>query len=297
MNYFNMLPDNFSLDSISDKMLLKSNVIDFNHSAHDKSNKTMKPNKIDIFYKLNSEASKMECNKMEGSKMECSKMEGSKTEDSKELTNNKKADSKFSVRDRKFFYPKEKDTLFWCYYINKYGIDKYFDNKKRSFVVEHDYKISIIEKIQNMKDELKLNKIKKLVVEDELMNKAKIEIASIKLLMLLDNENLLLIKKNCYQKIVFNRDKLSLSVDNYNVIFCDVDNYYLQKNLNDRELVDIIDKSYEIDNFDKPLKGVSSYKLDELHEICKKLNIGLSSNLGKNKTKQVLYTEILEKFI
>jgi len=287
MNYFNMLPDNFSLDSISDKMLLKSNIIDFNHSAHDKSNKTMKPNKIDIFYKLNSEASKMEG----------SKMEGSKTEDAKELTNNKKADSKFSVRDRKFFYPKEKDTLFWCYYINKYGIDKYFDNKKRSFVVEHDYKISIIEKIQNMKDELKLNKIKKLVVEDELINRAKIEIASIKLLMLLDNENLLLIKKNCYQKIVFNRDKLSLSVDNYNVIFCDVDNYYLQKNLNDRELVDIIDKSYEIDNFDKPLKGVSSYKLDELHEICKKLNIGLSSNLGKNKTKQVLYTEILEKFI
>ena len=287
MNYFNMLPDNFSLDSISDKMLLKSNIIDFNHSAHDKSNKTMKPNKIDIFYKLNSEASKMES----------SKIEGSKTEDAKELTNNKKADSKFSVRDRKFFYPKEKDTLFWCYYINKYGIDKYFDNKKRSFVVEHDYKISIIEKIQNMKDELKLNKIKKLVVEDELINRAKIEIASIKLLMLLDNENLLLIKKNCYQKIVFNRDKLSLSVDNYNVIFCDVDNYYLQKNLNDRELVDIINKSYEIDNFDKPLKGISSYKLDELHEICKKLNIGLSSNLGKNKTKQVLYTEILEKFI
>lgn len=278
MNYFNMLPDNFSLDSISDKMLLKSNIIDFNHSAHSKSNK------VDIFYKLISKDSKIE---------------GSKTADTKELTNNKKADRKFSVRDRKFFYPKEKDTLFWCYYINKYGIDKYFDNKKRSFVVEHDYKISVIEKIQNMKDELKLNKIKKLVVEDELMNKAKIEIASIKLLMLLDNENLLLIKNNCYQKIVFNRDKLSLSVDNYNVIFCDVDNYYLQKNLNDRELVDIIDKSYEIDNFDKPLKGISSYKLDELHEICKKLNIELSSNLGKNKnkTKQVLYTEILEKFI
>ncbi len=276
MNYFNVLPDNFSLDSISDKMLLKSNIIDFNHSAHNKSNK------VDIFYKLISKDNKIE---------------GSKTADTKELTNNKKADSKFSVRDRKFFYPKEKDTLFWCYYINKYGIDKYFDNKKRSFVVEHDYKISIIEKIQNMKDDLKLNKIKKLVVEDELMNKSKIEIASIKLLMLLDNENLLLIKKNCYQKIVFNRDKLDLSVDNYNVIFCDVDNYYLQKNLNDRELVDIINKSYEIDNFDKPLKGISSYKLNELHEICKKLNIELSSNVGKNKTKQVLYTEILEKFI
>lgn len=282
MNYFNMLPDNFSLDSISDKMLLKSNIIDFNHSAHNKSIKTTKPNKIDIFYKLISQDDIMDC---------------SKPDSSKELTNNSKVNGKFPVRDRKFFYPKEKDTLFWCYYINKYGIDKYFDNKKRSFVVEHDYKISIIEKIQNMKDELKLNKIKKVVVEDELMNKPKMEVASIKLLMLLDNENLLLIKKNCYQKIVFNRDKLELSVDNYNVIFCDVDNYYLQKNLNDRELVDIINKSYEIDNFDKPLKGISSYKLDELHEICKKLNIELSSNLGKNKTKQVLYTEILEKFI
>ena len=282
MNYFNMLPDNFSLDSISDKMLLKSNIIDFNHSAYSKSNKSNKSNKVDIFYKLASQDDMID---------------SSKPDSSKELTNNSKVNGKFPIRDRKFFYPKEKDTLFWCYYINKYGIDKYFDNKKRSFVVEHDYKISIIEKIQNMKDELKLNKIKKLVVEDELMNRAKIEISSIKLLMLLDNENLLLIKKNCYQKIVFNRDKLSLSVDNYNVIFCDVDNYYLQKNLNDRELVDIIDKSYEIDNFVKPLKGVSSYKLDELHEICKKLNIELSSNLGKNKTKQVLYTEILEKFI
>ena len=285
MNYFNMLPDNFSLDSISDKMLLKSNIIDFNHSAHNKSIKSIKsikPNKIDIFYKLASQDDMIH---------------SSKPDSSKELTNNSKVNGKFPIRDRKFFYPKEKDTLFWCYYINKYGIDKYFDNKKRSFVVEHDYKISIIEKIQNMKDELKLNKIKKVVVEDELMNKPKIEIASIKLLMLLDNENLLLIKKNCYQKIVFNRDKLDLSVDNYNVIFCDVDNYYLQKNLNDRELVDIINKSYEIDNFDKPLKGISSYKLDELHEICKKLNIELSSNLGKNKTKQVLYTEILEKFI
>ena len=282
MNYFNMLPDNFSLDSISDKMLLKSNIIDFNHSAHNKSNKSIKPNKIDIFYKLASQDDMID---------------SSKPDSSKELTNNSKVNGKFPIRDRKFFYPKEKDTLFWCYYINKYGIDKYFDNKKSSFVVEHDYKISIIDKIQNMKDELKLNKIKKVVVEDELMNKPKIEIASIKLLMLLDNENLLLIKKNCYQKIVFNRDKLELSVDNYNVIFCDVDNYYLQKNLNDRELVDIINKSYEIDNFDKPLKGISSYKLDELHEICKKLNIELSSNLGKNKTKQVLYTEILEKFI
>ena len=184
MNYFNMLPDNFSLDSISDKMLLKSNIIDFNHSAHNKSIKSIKsikPNKIDIFYKLASQDDMIH---------------SSKPDSSKELTNNSKVNGKFPIRDRKFFYPKEKDTLFWCYYINKYGIDKYFDNKKRSFVVEHDYKISIIEKIQNMKDELKLNKIKKVVVEDELMNKPKIEIASIKLLMLLDNENLLLIKKN-----------------------------------------------------------------------------------------------------
>ena len=31
MNYFNILADDFSLDSINNKMLLKSNIIDFNN--------------------------------------------------------------------------------------------------------------------------------------------------------------------------------------------------------------------------------------------------------------------------
>jgi len=279
MNYFNLLPETFSLHDISDKMLLKSNIIDFNHSANNKSNK------VDLFNKMLTENSKY--------KDDISKDDISKDVISKDVIGK---NDKLNNRDSNCFYPKEKDTLFWCYYINKYGLDEYLNNKKKSFLVERNYKISIIDKIQNIKDELKLNKIKKITVEDDLMNKQKINIITLKLFMLLSKENVLIIKKNCYQKIIFNRDKLDISTENYNVIFCDGDNYYIQKNLSSFYLNNILISKYEIDNFDKPLKTMTSYKLDELQDICKKLDITIY-NSSKNKTKQVLYTEILEKLL
>ena len=52
---------------------------------------------------------------------------------------------------------------------------------------------------------------------------------------------------------------------------------------------------WKIDNPDKPLKVPSAYTIKELQDISTKLGINLVSNLGKNKTKQLLYEEILTK--
>jgi hypothetical protein len=45
-------------------------------------------------------------------------------------------------------------------------------------------------------------------------------------------------------------------------------------------------------SFDYKLKSISSYKIDELVDICKKLNINLENN--KNDKKKLLKKDIYE---
>ena len=57
-----------------------------------------------------------------------------------------------------FFSIKEKDNLFWCYYIIKYGIIKYESLLNNTFSEEQREKIQLIEMIRNNKELLKKNK-------------------------------------------------------------------------------------------------------------------------------------------
>ena len=52
---------------------------------------------------------------------------------------------------------------------------------------------------------------------------------------------------------------------------------------------------WKIDNIQKPLNAPSAYTLSELQTICSKLDITIITNMGKKKTKQDLYTDILTK--
>lgn len=49
----------------------------------------------------------------------------------------------------------------------------------------------------------------------------------------------------------------------------------------------------KIMNYDKPIKSMTSYSLNELKDICNTLHIKIERNQGKNKTKTELYTDIV----
>lgn len=49
----------------------------------------------------------------------------------------------------------------------------------------------------------------------------------------------------------------------------------------------------KIMNYDKPIKSMTSYSLNELKDICNTLHIKIERNQGKNKTKTELYTDII----
>jgi hypothetical protein len=54
-----------------------------------------------------------------------------------------------------FFIPRQKDTLFWCFYILVNGIDKYENLNVINIVVEKTLKIEYVEKLRLKKDLLK----------------------------------------------------------------------------------------------------------------------------------------------
>jgi len=54
---------------------------------------------------------------------------------------------------------------------------------------------------------------------------------------------------------------------------------------------------YKIENISKPIKGLSSYKVSELVDICKKLGVEIINNTtNKQKTKNELYQLLVQQF-
>ena len=59
--------------------------------------------------------------------------------------------------------------------------------------------------------------------------------------------------------------------------------------------IDYKNTHWLIENVQKPLKAPSAYTLKELQEICVKLEIITTNEIGKSKNKKDLYEEILSK--
>ena len=77
------------------------------------------------------------------------------------------------------FYPPQHDELFWCFYIALKGKEYYDFNHNKSFIYEKEFKINTVELLREKKDLLKIEKIKKNVVEDELVNSKRISLVTL----------------------------------------------------------------------------------------------------------------------
>ena len=204
---------------------------------------------------------------------------------------------KSNIKSNDFFCPREKDQLFWCFYISLYDIDIYRDNKSKVFTIEHDFKIHTVEKLRKIKDELKTHKIRLNPIEDELVNSKKITTVSIPALCLLYKKNIVIVRSRIYYLFCYDQDNSEYNLNNYYTIFNTDDQYYIDYELTNDKFKLIIDTYYRVDNLNKPLKSLSSYTLKELQDIATKLDICLVGENNKNKTKQILYENILEKII
>ena len=193
----------------------------------------------------------------------------------------------------KFFYPEQKDSLYWCYFIIKNGFAKYEYPNVTSFVNEKIDKFKSIELLRNNKQQLKLKKIKNLKedVEDELANKERIGMKTFIALCVADNINILFIhKRKCFEIIFDEQEDAPIHV--VHQIDSPTLRYSYETIVSKDQIKKYRKEYFKWESVDKPLKAISSYKSEELVDLCKKLDISavaLDNSSLKKKTKKDLY--------
>jgi hypothetical protein len=193
----------------------------------------------------------------------------------------------------KFFYPEQKDSLYWCYFIIKNGFAKYEYPNVTSFVNEKIDKFKSIELLRINKQQLKLKKIKNLKedVEDELANKERIGMKTFIALCVADNINILFIhKRKCFEIIFDEQDDAPIHV--VHQIDSPTLRYSYETIVSKEQIKKYRTEYFKWESVDKPLKAMSSYKSEELVDLCKKLDISsvaLDNSSLKKKTKKDLY--------
>jgi hypothetical protein len=174
------------------------------------------------------------------------------------------------------YKPKQKDSLFWCFYILKNGFFNYeMEINNQYFVVEKNEKFKYIEVLRKNKDILKIHKIKPLTeLEDDLANKDKISIKTFVALCIFENINMLLVNNRKIYEL------LSTDIDEKNPIHVVHRNnktyeHSIELDPTDEIIQKYRDTYYKMNNFETTLKSMASYKLEELIELCKKFNINI----------------------
>jgi len=184
-----------------------------------------------------------------------------------------------------YFIPDHTDKLFWCFYIIHFGFDTYEMVGNTFFTVEKKFKIDTIELIRKNKSILKSLKLKKCDVEDQLANCKIIDVTGFMALCAYYNINFMLIKNKTYFEYNCDEDAPIYIIHNINKKFSyQIDNS--SKILNDYR-----DKYYRLENIQKPIKSIGTYKVSELIDIAERLDIDTSNY--KNKIE--LYNLIVIK--
>jgi hypothetical protein len=202
-----------------------------------------------------------------------------------------------------YFTPSQSNSLFWCFYIIYNGFASY-EYESNYFTSEQQFKIQTIEKVKKGegKNNLKENKISKMCFESGLLGCNNINAKTLYALCLCYNLNIFYIYKNTYYEMISNIEK-TVHIIRYNT---ETNNYSicLPVDINATETLKkhseciekIKEKYWKLDSLDKPLRAITSYSVQDLTNICYKLEIDINcETTNKKKTKAELYSSILQK--
>lgn len=196
-----------------------------------------------------------------------------------------------STLDQSFFIPRFYDKLFWCYFIINYGISNYEIIHGDGFQDIMQHKIVLIEQIRNNKDLLKKNKWKRRCLEDELVNQKKISLTAFICICAIKKHNIIYVDGRKFFTFIENNETSKVNiVEKTAKGYC----LFIGTEEEKQKKYNFYRENYwQITNIDKPLAGISSYKLNDLKKICNKLKINTKDG-EKYKKKKTLYANIQE---
>jgi hypothetical protein len=200
--------------------------------------------------------------------------------------------------------PSQKDTLFWCFYIMKHGLNAYTTIGNKHFQIEQEEKIAAIEFLRTKKDVLKTHKIKPFTsIESDLSPGNSINIKTFFALAICYDLPVIYIYKNTYV------DNLDVNDDVNNVNNGSSPHIIQWTRPNEYAFVydpsqwsSLCSTKYKWQSIDKPVGPASLYKITDILELFNKLQIPTNNantvfHLAKKPTKKEMYDAILAYFM
>lgn len=210
---------------------------------------------------------------------------------------NKEPEIKKQTMDESIFFPKEQDSLFWCYYIISAGETNYEMINVKNSLLAKQLKINYVNKIRMNKQTIKTYKFDTITnIENNLANDNIINIKTIMSLFAIDKINIIFVSRKTYYELLMNDTEpiyIIREVENQSKY----NKKYGFEIANQNSLEQIRTTLYNLETLDKPIKSLSSYKVQDLINICNKLAIEIKRlDTGKNKTKNELYESLIQYF-
>jgi hypothetical protein len=195
------------------------------------------------------------------------------------------------------FIPNQQDSLFWCFYIIKNGDVKYETLNNKNSLLAKQMKIEMVDVIRKNKEIVKLYKFDTISnIESNLANENTLSVKVFLTLCVIENINIIYLKKNTYYELLMN-DSNIIYVVHDNQSQSKYSNKYGYELATEEQLNTIRSTFFKLNSIDKPIKSISAYSVDELVDICNKLVINIYNNItGKQKSKKDLYESIIQYF-
>jgi hypothetical protein len=191
--------------------------------------------------------------------------------------------------------PEKDDSLFWCLYIHKYSELDYIQIESRYKNREIEEKFKIIEhlKIHSLKP-MKMTKVGTQEIMGDLMTN-KTTLYSVNGLCSFYDIHLFIVCEKKKSYIEYNpgtgTGSICIIYKNSSLLCEKKTKYSLELHINDLLISKIKTDYLKFENYNKPLRGISSYKLIELELIAKKFSC------NEKLKKDELYNMICSKII
>jgi hypothetical protein len=195
------------------------------------------------------------------------------------------------------FIPAQQDTLFWCFYILKNGDASYETLNNKNSLVAKQHKINLVSLIRKNKDIVKTYKFDTITnIEGNLANDDNLNLKTFLSLCAIENINVVYVSNKTYYESLMNDSGVIYIVRELQAPAKYHKKYGFE--LSTAETLSAIRNSlYKLEVVDKPIRAASAYKLQDLIDMCGKLEIPITNKeTGKNKGKNDLYESIVQYF-
>lgn len=196
-----------------------------------------------------------------------------------------------------FYITRDKDKLFWAFYIILNGEDAY-KYLKTKFVTEKEIKINAVETMRKLPNVFKQHKLNKVRIENELSGDIPLTLEGFYGLCIIYNISAIFMKKNCYCELY------GIGDSSLTHVVEEVEgglgiHVFKNKESSLDYAKQVRESKWKMENVLTPIKSISSYTHAELLTIYNKVTCihnesGVSESFKEKKTKQFLYDRICE---